>query len=227
VGEWWFVFNENEKTITIHGYFYFANRSETYYLDIYLPYEVSKTSNRTDTVTEIEVHSERALGSEGSYSLVRFIIQQSGLIHIDISVPNLTVPEVFGEKTIALTFGPPQSRQYWSLREKYRRSMEVDLTRLTNIWFTIGVSRDYAFSSDAFPNPTVHSITPSGNFATWILDFSGPLSMFYVSVHCTVRNFKAIIMQDLSLYMFAILISLLAQIVVDAWISPRLFERTS
>jgi len=220
-----FIFDENEKTITIYGFFYFANKSETYYLDTYLPYEVSKISKRADTVVETELHSERALGSEGYYSLVRLIMQRSGMIHVDISVPNLTVPEVFGEKTIALTFGPPQSRQYWSLREKYGHSMEVDLTRLTNIWLTIGVNRDYAFSADTFPNPTLHSLTPSGNFATWILDFSGPLSMFYVSVHCTVRNFKAIIIQETSLYLFAILISLLATIVLDSCIRPHLYKR--
>jgi hypothetical protein len=222
-----FIFNENKKTITIYSLFYSANKSETYYLDIYLPYEVADTSKGTDTVAKTDVHIERASGPEGTYSLVRFTMRQSGLIDIDISVPNLTVSEVFGEKTIALTFGPPQSKQYSFLAEKYRSPMSEDLTKLTNIWLTIGVSRDYEFTSDAFPNPALHSITPSGNFATWILDFSGPLSMFYVSVHCAARNFKAIIIQELSLYLFAIFISLLAQIVVDVWISPHLFERTS
>jgi hypothetical protein len=165
----------------------FFTSSRIHYFDFYLPFVVREVHNESSTMRlGTTVHNDTV---DGTCSLVHANVYAEPGLHnfrFDIRVQELAAVKSFGEDRIILTFGYPATSERFRSLEHYIPEGSVGISDLTPFAVTIAVDERHFFSSNTYPPPDVEFLTSPSRIATWLIQFSGPLSNYYRSVDCTV-----------------------------------------
>ena len=174
-------------TIEIDGSVGFFTASRIRYFDFYLPFVVHEVYNESSTMRfDTTIYRDTV---DGTCSLVHADIYAEAALHnfrFRIYVQELTAVKSFGEDRIILTFGYPSMSERFRSLEHHIPEGSVGISDLTPLTVTIVVGEQYFFSSNTYPPPDVEYLTSPSRIATWLIQFSGPLSGYYRSVDCTV-----------------------------------------
>lgn len=226
--EFRFIAYAYENRITICTYVDFVNASKPHYFDFYLPFEVVAVSVRYNwTMITSDYHKDTV---DGACSLVRAntseaepsMLSKRDYVYLDIYVQQLSAIERIGEKTIILSFGHPGSSDRFNSMKGYFRQPSVELSTLIPLQVTVGADKDSFFSSETSPAPDVQFLRSEPCFATWRIEFSGPLAGYYRSIYCTAKNTKLLEMRELRVFASGILISVGVSLLVEVELRPYL-----
>jgi len=121
-----------------------------------------------------------------------------------------------GEETIILTFGYPGGSSRFHAVESYLGTDAKDLSSLTPFKVTVGIERDSFFLPETYPDPEVQFLTEDQRYATWIIEFSRPLSNYYRSIHCTAMSIEDVRIRDTLLVLSVLIITLGASLFVNS-----------
>jgi hypothetical protein len=186
-----FIANISRGTIEISGEAEFSIQSQHQYFEFYLPFRVQNVLNYSPDmrIRPPDIHRD-TVGGECSLVHLSTIQRYLGSRAFDfvLYVEGLIAARQLGEERIILTFGyPSDSARYESL-ESYVGEGSRDISQLIPLTVSIVVDERSFFSSETYPPPEVQYLTAEHRIATWLVDFSGPLSNYYRSIDCTVTH---------------------------------------
>jgi len=208
-----FIVYLDQNRINILGSVFFADKLDLHYFDFYIPFVVTRVQNSVYTEGTPNYYVDPVRGTSSLITVTLTGVEKAHHINFDIYVKELTAIEKMGEKTVILTFGYPNSEQFQSL-SKYVGERMVEIPMLIPLKVTVGADKDSFFSSDTFPDPDVEYLVEDHRFATWLISYSGPLSNFYRSIHCTVDNPKMLQQRDSHRFASSLLISIGAAVLI-------------
>jgi len=188
----------------------YSSGSKLHHFYFYLPFVVTFVRGQTYS-DQIDIATKYYLDTvDGRCTLV--IADISGKediwgfqIAFNIYVKELAAVRRMGEQTVILTFGFPSSDRYWSLVGSVEENM-VEISVLFPLSVTVGAGRSSFFLPSTYPDPDVEYLTEDYRFATWLLNFSGPLSSYYRSIHCTVGDSEMSKLRELYIFVSGLLI---------------------
>lgn len=155
----------------------------------------------------------------GKSSLVHVIVPEkwwatSHTISIEIYVETIVAIERLYDQTTILSFGVPYSDDFMSVL-KHLDEQREEIWKKTGLKVTIMPGKQFFFSSDTFPPPSDIYLAGDIRAATWFIEFSGPLELYYRSIHCVVVDSTMLVLRDLLIFASGNLVSLDVALVID------------